>query len=60
MSDEFIKDQEQIVDRFDEHQFHNTYQGDCSTCFKENRLIKAKRTISWGDLYQDGRNESAL
>lgn len=42
--------------------FHTTYQKECSECYKENRMIKAKCVCNdWNNLYPDeSRNDHAL
>lgn len=37
MSDEINKE---VIDTHNEHQFHNTFHSDCSTCFSENQQLK--------------------
>lgn len=41
------------LDQYREHKMHHTFNPHCSTCFSENRLIQAKRTV-------DNRLQNAL
>ena len=43
-----------------EHFMHNTYQEGCSECYSENRIIQAKKTVSFNELYPEGRTQNAL
>ena len=41
--------------------FHNTYQEGCYECHREARLIKAKQTVAWDNLYpNNSRNQNAI
>lgn len=35
----------QVRDTYQEHWCHQSYHSDCSECFKENRLLKAKKAV---------------
>lgn len=31
----------EVLDTYKEHELHNTYESECSTCFAENLIIKS-------------------
>jgi hypothetical protein len=37
---------ETTIDNYKEHIFHETYEGTCSECFNENRIMKAKALVN--------------
>jgi len=41
-----MQDLEKGIDNRIEHQFHETYDEKCSTCYSENRLIQAHKTVN--------------
>lgn len=47
-------------DKYIDHPTHETYLSDCSECYKENRIIKAKQTVNRDRLYADGYNRNTL
>lgn len=50
MSDEFIN---KVVDKYEEHIHHVKNEADCSTCFKENRLLKAHKVVNFNRRPED-------
>lgn len=60
MADQF---KTEVRDEYGEHvAYHQSFHNDCSECFRENRLLKARVTVNrdWEKLYPDGRNQHAL
>jgi len=43
MADSF---KEKDIDTYKEHWCHQSYHKDCSECYKENRLIQSKKTVT--------------
>lgn len=57
--------EKKIQDNWQEHILHTAYDPKCSTCYSENRIIQAKKTVvsneralrnPYGDNYPTGYN----
>lgn len=63
LNNNFMENKE-TVDSYLSHEFyHQSFHSDCSSCFRENRLLKAHTTVNsdWEKLYpEQGRNQHAL
>lgn len=44
----------EVRDNYREHELHAKYDENCSTCYSENRLIKAKKVVA--SNYPEGIN----
>ena len=57
MADQF---ENKIVDKYLEHIFHVKNEADCSTCFKENRLINAFVTVNKDTAEFENEREDSI
>lgn len=57
MSDQILENE--VYDSYQDHKWHARYREDCSTCFREQRLIKARKLVNNGgtsDGWQRGNS----
>lgn len=47
-------------DKFKEHNLHDTYEAECSTCYSENRLIKSHGIVNRVEHLEKGWANSIL
>ena len=55
MADSF---EHKVEDTYTAHQFHDKYQSNCSTCYKENRLLESKRIVDRSSFNKYANDEA--
>ena len=60
MSQLFEAFKENPFDTYIEHKFHDTYQKNCSECYKVNRLIKSRNIVNRERNYNKYAHEEAF